>query len=51
MLVGEGIGMLQRDDQPSRPSLTAKVLMASPLIKRKNGRPVEQFRRSTAYGG
>lgn len=29
----------------------AKVLMASPLIKRKNGRVVEQFRRSTAYGG
>ena len=29
----------------------AKTLMASPLIKRKNGRPVEMFRRSTAYGG
>jgi LmbE family N-acetylglucosaminyl deacetylase len=29
----------------------AKMLMASPLIKRKNGRVVEQFRRSTAYGG
>ncbi len=29
----------------------AKTLMNSPLIKRKNGRPVEQFRRSTAYGG
>jgi LmbE family N-acetylglucosaminyl deacetylase len=29
----------------------AKTLMASPLIKHKNGRPVEQFRRSTAYGG
>ena len=29
----------------------AKTLLASPLIKHKNGRPVEQFRRSTAYGG
>ena len=29
----------------------AKMLMASPLIKRKNGRVVEQFRRTTAYGG
>jgi hypothetical protein len=29
----------------------AKMLMASPLIKRKNGRPVELFRRTTAYGG
>jgi len=29
----------------------AKVLLASPIIKRKNGRAVEQFRRSTAYGG
>jgi LmbE family N-acetylglucosaminyl deacetylase len=29
----------------------AKMLMTSPLIKRKNGRVVEQFRRSTAYGG
>lgn len=29
----------------------AKALMASPLIKRKNGRVVEQFRRTTAYGG
>jgi len=27
------------------------MLMASPLIKRKNGRVVEQFRRTTAYGG
>ncbi len=34
----------------SAPDL-AKTLMASPLIKRKNGRPVEHFRRSTAYGG
>ncbi len=29
----------------------AKTLLTSRLIKRKNGRPVEQFRRSTAYGG
>ena len=29
----------------------AKMLLASPLIKRKNGRVVEEFRRSTAYGG
>lgn len=29
----------------------AKMLLASPLIKRKNGRVVEQFRRTTAYGG
>jgi LmbE family N-acetylglucosaminyl deacetylase len=29
----------------------AKTLMTSPLIKRKNGRVVEQFRRTTAYGG
>ncbi len=29
----------------------AKMLMASPLIKRKNGRVVEQFRRTSAYGG
>jgi LmbE family N-acetylglucosaminyl deacetylase len=29
----------------------AKMLMVSPLIKRKNGRVVEQFRRTTAYGG
>jgi LmbE family N-acetylglucosaminyl deacetylase len=28
-----------------------KMLMASPLIKRKNGRVVEEFRRTTAYGG
>jgi LmbE family N-acetylglucosaminyl deacetylase len=29
----------------------AKTLLASPVIKRKNGRAVEQFRRTTAYGG
>lgn len=29
----------------------AKMLMASPVVKRKNGRIVEEFRRSTAYGG
>jgi LmbE family N-acetylglucosaminyl deacetylase len=29
----------------------AKALLASPIIKRKNGRVVEQFRRTTAYGG
>jgi LmbE family N-acetylglucosaminyl deacetylase len=29
----------------------AKMLMASPLIKRKNGRVVEEFRRTAAYGG
>lgn len=29
----------------------AKMLMASPVIKRKNGRVVEEFRRSTSYGG
>jgi hypothetical protein len=27
------------------------MLMTSPLIKRKNGLVVEQFRRTTAYGG
>jgi hypothetical protein len=29
----------------------AKMLTASPIIKRKNGRVVEQFRRTTACGG
>jgi LmbE family N-acetylglucosaminyl deacetylase len=29
----------------------AKTLTTSPMIKRKNGRVVEQFRRTTAYGG
>jgi LmbE family N-acetylglucosaminyl deacetylase len=29
----------------------AKMLKVSPLIKRKNDRVVEQFRRTTAYGG
>ena len=28
-----------------------KLLLASPVIKRKEGRVVEEFRRSTAYGG
>ena len=33
-----------------RASLT-RFLLASPVIKRKNGRVIEEFRRSTAYGG
>ncbi|MBI2823167.1 MAG: PIG-L family deacetylase [Planctomycetia bacterium] len=36
--------------EEQRAKLT-KSLQASPLIKRKNGRVVEEFRRSTAYGG
>jgi len=46
--------MLKRYDanklEDTRAAL-AKMLMASPIIKRKNGRVVEQFRRTTAYGG
>jgi LmbE family N-acetylglucosaminyl deacetylase len=34
-----------------RRAALAKTLLASPIIKRKNGRVVEQFRRTTAYGG
>jgi len=29
----------------------ARALLASPIVKRENGRVVEKFRRSTAYGG
>jgi LmbE family N-acetylglucosaminyl deacetylase len=36
--------------EEKREALT-KFLMASPLLKRKNDRPVEEFRRTTAYGG
>ncbi len=36
--------------EEKRASLT-KMLLASPVILRKNGRIIEEFRRSTAYGG